>query len=470
MEEVRRIIVVRQMRMALRYNLGYGFFALVSNFKRRKPVNLDDEQAVHDREHPDENDVVPQFDSPEEEDLAVRKELRELFVDSVKGLDFPDLVQDREAFEKMYVESILSRDELARPDHGALSLARTEAMVDEIMYDEEVCLLVGVDFQPSRAAVDAHTADMQHAADVEEKRRHDHHKQEHPEDAIFPHAGRPNVIAASTPPSQQRSASVEPAVAPTPPPPPPPGRRASMERASASPASDAATMTTTTTTTSSPPRRASLEGVPPTLASPQPGRRGSLEPVRRASLEPSPVAPVPVRRASLQGRRPSVEQVDDASPFSTRQASLDDSGVARRRSSLGEAQVDEIEMMIRANEAASAPEQRPRRASLDEPLPEGVVSEAVLERRHSRRGSFPLVFPPPAAAHARFEHRNAVHLAAYALLGALLSFAAAVIRALARTKSSMRGSSGAAAAAGPLALLIPLALLAAAHVYVDAKP
>jgi len=142
--------------MALRFNLGYGFFSLVANFKRRKPVNMDDEQAVLDREHPNENDVVPQYDSAEEEQLAIRKEFRELFVDSVKGLDFPDLVQDREAFEKMYLGSVLSREELAKPYHAEIGLKRIEALVDEIMNDEEVCVLVGVAYEADSKPIQEH--------------------------------------------------------------------------------------------------------------------------------------------------------------------------------------------------------------------------------------------------------------------------------------------------------------------------
>ena len=122
LEEVHRIVVMRQLRLTLQYNLGFAFYAMVANFKRR-------------RNSLSKDDVVPEFETPQSEDAALRKELRELFQESVKGLEFADLMQDRIAFEKI---------------HAAMGpgLDGIQKLIDEIMYVEDLCELMGVPITP----------------------------------------------------------------------------------------------------------------------------------------------------------------------------------------------------------------------------------------------------------------------------------------------------------------------------------
>ena len=142
LEEVHRIIVIRGMRLALQYNLGFGFYAMVANFMKRKPKveNPTGPQMLHE----DLYAIVPQFETPEAEETALRKEIRELFADSVKGLDFDDLIQDRAAFDKLYLGTILSPAE-SRGFPG-LGLKKIEQIVDEIMNCEDLCQKLGVEY------------------------------------------------------------------------------------------------------------------------------------------------------------------------------------------------------------------------------------------------------------------------------------------------------------------------------------
>jgi hypothetical protein len=147
-EEIRRIVVIRQMRMALQYNLGYAFYSMVANFKkRRKPARPNPAKLKQSGVFME--DVVPQYETPGAEETAIRKEIRELFADSVKGLDFPDLVQDREAFDKIYATTTLNISEIRRA--SGLGLLRIESLVDEIMNTEETCALLDVEFEKEAA-------------------------------------------------------------------------------------------------------------------------------------------------------------------------------------------------------------------------------------------------------------------------------------------------------------------------------
>ena len=172
LEEVHRIVVIRQMRMALEYNLGYAFYAMVANFKKRRPLAEPDPTRP---QRSNSEDVVPQFETPGAEETAIRKEIRELFADSVKGLDFPDLIKDREAFEKIYQSTVLNISDMKR--NPGLGLNRVEELVDEIVNTEEMCELLGVKFiaAPIQAAQPSTSAKEKIDSEVgkEEKRRNE---------------------------------------------------------------------------------------------------------------------------------------------------------------------------------------------------------------------------------------------------------------------------------------------------------
>jgi hypothetical protein len=182
-EEVRRIVVIRGMRMALQYNLGYAFFSMVANFrKRHEKVKYNDEATGDDHNTDDKgmiDDMIIQYDKPEDEEMAIRKEIRELFADSVKGLDFPDLVQDREAFEKIYMGTVLLgiglEDRSKYPEAG---LQKIEKLVDEIMYVEDVCCLVDVVYVAPKETEAEHKSheNAEKAADYEQTRRTERRK------------------------------------------------------------------------------------------------------------------------------------------------------------------------------------------------------------------------------------------------------------------------------------------------------
>ncbi|KAH9246598.1 hypothetical protein BASA81_015865 [Batrachochytrium salamandrivorans] len=117
---------------------GFAFFALIANFRRRREqlkLNYGEEEFL-----------VPKFDTLAQEETAIRKEIRELFADSVKGLDFQDLVEDRETFDKLYANSV---PVLKLSDEASLRL--TEKLVDDVLYCEEMCEILHVKFQTIRS-------------------------------------------------------------------------------------------------------------------------------------------------------------------------------------------------------------------------------------------------------------------------------------------------------------------------------
>lgn len=129
------------MRATLSFQVGFAFFALIANFRRRREqIKL----SVGEDEF-----LVPKFDTLAQEETAIRKEIRELFADSVKGLDFQDLVEDRETFDKLYANSV---PQLRLSDEASLRVA--EKLVDDVLYCEEMCEILRVKFQTARGAGD----------------------------------------------------------------------------------------------------------------------------------------------------------------------------------------------------------------------------------------------------------------------------------------------------------------------------
>lgn len=133
MDEVKKIVVVRGMRATLSFQIGFAFFALVANFRKR-------------HEHTamllgEEDFLAPQFDTFQTEEAAIRKDLRELFANSVKGLDFLDLVQDRETFDRMYQATYAQK-----PLSPEASIRLVEQFVDDLLYCEEMCEMLHVKF------------------------------------------------------------------------------------------------------------------------------------------------------------------------------------------------------------------------------------------------------------------------------------------------------------------------------------
>jgi len=170
-EEVRKIVVIRQMRMALQFNLGYAFYSMVANFKKRHTV-VKAESRSPAASFAD--DIIPEYETAGAEETAIRKEIRELFADSVKGLDFPDLVQDREAFDKLYATTLLNISESKRSP--GLGLLRIESLVDEIMNTDEICHTLALEYvkeevpQKGKAERDV-LEKIESAVGKEEKRR-----------------------------------------------------------------------------------------------------------------------------------------------------------------------------------------------------------------------------------------------------------------------------------------------------------
>jgi hypothetical protein len=157
MEEVRRIVIIRGMRVTLSYQVGFAFFAMIANFRsRRVPIPLrlgEDDYAV------------PKFDTKQAEETAIRKEIRELFAESIKGLDFEDLIKDRETFDKLYATSVPPMR--CTPD---VSLAKLEVFLDEILNCEEMCEILHVEYSPGPTMPRSRRA-TQEMINVEEKRR-----------------------------------------------------------------------------------------------------------------------------------------------------------------------------------------------------------------------------------------------------------------------------------------------------------
>ena len=325
MEEVRRIVVVRQMRMALQYNLGYAFYSMVANFKKRRPAV----ENNHRGSMSGDEDVVPQFETPGAEETAIRKEIRELFADSVKGLDFPDLVQDREAFDKIYSTTVIGISDAKRAP--GLGLLRIEELVDEIMNTAEICRMLGVQFierespEKGKAELEAQEK-IDNAVGVEEKRRGERRASiEAQNNGIPVFAERRLSVEA------KRRASIE-ALAQPPPENAQSGnaRRASVEAKPANGSEQNGRRGSIQSSETVPERRSSLQERRPSLQGNVPNenaigseRRPSIQGERRASLQGNASAPVITeRRPSLQGERraslqptPAAVDADDDTPI-----------------------------------------------------------------------------------------------------------------------------------------------------------
>jgi len=191
------------------------------------------------------------------------------------------------------------------------------------------------------------------------------------------------------------------------------------------------------------------------------------------AVAPEPLSEMPPRRPSLEGRRMSLEM--------ERRPSLEG-----KRRSLDQAQVDEIALEHRRSSLDGAGEP-PAASSFSEPA--AVKSEVVVERRHSRRGSFPLANiplvvaeqnaaassvetptvathpPPPTTSSSSLPPTtSAPILAAYVGIALVVSLFSGLIRT-ASLQNKKLPFVAPSEVLGPLSMALPLLALAMLHAY-----